>query len=153
MPFALFRRNTLTTHPPYHSTQPSEVPAAGHGGQEAPEGAAEHGAGVRGGAGGRWGGEPFHIPILAAPIVAAAGGRRRGGRGARGGRGGRSGRGGHINVDVCSSVKAAKYLFKYVYKGADRAMMQVEAGQGPAELQDHRALGAAEASWRMFSVV
>jgi len=118
MPFVLFRRNTLTTHPPYHSTQPSEVPVAGHGGQEASEGAAGHGAGVRGGAGGL---EPFHIPILAAPIVAAAGGRGRGGRGARGGRGGRSGRGGHINVEVCSSVKAAKYLFKYVYKGADRA--------------------------------
>jgi hypothetical protein len=99
------------------------------------------------------GGEPFHIRILAAPIVAAAGGRGRGGRGARGGRGGRSGRGGHINVEVCSSVKAAKYLFQYVYKGADHAMMRVEAGQGPAELQDHRALGAAEASWRMFAVV
>jgi len=74
--------------------------------------------------------------MLAATIVAAAGGR---GRGGRGGRSGRSGRGGHINVEVCSSVKAAKYLFKYVYKGGDRAMMRVEAGQGPAELQDHRA--------------
>jgi len=152
MPFALFRRNTLTTHPPYHSAQPPEVPAAGHGGREAPEGAAGHGAGVRGGAGGRGGGAPFHIPILAALIV-AAGGRGRGGRGGRGGHGGRSGRGGHINVEVCSSVKAAKYSFKHVYKGGDRAMMRVEAGQGPAELQDHRALGAAEASWRTFSVV
>jgi hypothetical protein len=37
----------------------------------------------------------------------------------------------HINVEVCSSVKAAKYLFKYVYKGGDRAMMRVDSA-GPA---------------------
>ena len=80
--FALFRRNTLTTHPPYHCPQPSEVPAAGHGGQEVPEGAVGHGASVRGGGGGRGGGEPFHTPKLAAPMVTAAGGRQ-GVRGAR----------------------------------------------------------------------
>jgi hypothetical protein len=27
----------------------------------------------------------------------------------------------HINVEVCSSIKAIKYLYKYVYKGPDRA--------------------------------
>ena len=27
-------------------------------------------------------------------------------------------------------MKAATYILKYVYKGGDRAMMRVEAGQG-----------------------
>jgi hypothetical protein len=32
----------------------------------------------------------------------------------------------HINVDICSSVKAVKYLYKYFYKRHDR--MNVEVG-------------------------
>ncbi|GJJ68098.1 ATP-dependent DNA helicase PIF1 [Entomortierella parvispora] len=31
----------------------------------------------------------------------------------------------HINVEVCSSVVAVKYLFKYVYKGHDKTTMNV----------------------------
>lgn len=31
----------------------------------------------------------------------------------------------HINVEVCSSVAAVKYLFKYVYKGRDKTRMAV----------------------------
>ena len=27
----------------------------------------------------------------------------------------------HINLDVCSTVTAVKYLYKYVYKGSDTA--------------------------------
>ena len=48
----------------------------------------------------------------------------------------------HINVEVCSSVAAVKYLYKYVYKGHDRAMVEVreavhaegnaQSGQGNA---------------------
>jgi len=36
----------------------------------------------------------------------------------------------HINVEVCSSIMAMKYLYKYVYKGHDRALevVQPEAG-------------------------
>ena len=33
----------------------------------------------------------------------------------------------HINVQVCVSVKSIKYLYKYVHKGSDRAMMRVGA--------------------------
>jgi hypothetical protein len=33
----------------------------------------------------------------------------------------------HINVEVCTSIQAVKYLFKYVYKGHDRAAVQVGA--------------------------
>lgn len=31
----------------------------------------------------------------------------------------------HINVDVCSPADAVKYLYKYVYRGADRAAVEV----------------------------
>jgi hypothetical protein len=40
----------------------------------------------------------------------------------------------HINVEVCSSITTVKYLYKYVYKGHDRALavVQPEAGALPA---------------------
>jgi hypothetical protein len=31
----------------------------------------------------------------------------------------------HINVEVCNSITAVKYLYKYVYKGHDRALAMV----------------------------
>jgi hypothetical protein len=41
----------------------------------------------------------------------------------------------HINVEVYSSITAVKYLYKYVYKGHDRALavVQPEAGVLSAE--------------------
>ncbi|XP_048565321.1 uncharacterized protein LOC125545433 [Triticum urartu] len=33
----------------------------------------------------------------------------------------------HINVEACSSIKAVKYLFKYIYKGHDRASFSVDS--------------------------
>ena len=35
----------------------------------------------------------------------------------------------NINVEICVSSKATKYLYKYVHKGGDRAMMWVDDGQ------------------------
>jgi hypothetical protein len=31
-----------------------------------------------------------------------------------------------MNVEACSSIKAVKYLFKYIYKGHDRASFSVD---------------------------
>jgi hypothetical protein len=31
----------------------------------------------------------------------------------------------HINVEACGSIKAVKYLFKYIYKGHDRVVVAV----------------------------
>ena len=81
----------------------------------------------------------------------------------------------HINVEVASSIKAVKYLYKYVYKGHDRVTMGVTtiAAPGPAaagapavavavdgagieaqdEIQqyvDARYVSASEACWRIF---
>ncbi len=36
----------------------------------------------------------------------------------------------HINVEVCTSVAAVKYLYKYIYKGHDRAQVDV----GPVDV-------------------
>ena len=30
----------------------------------------------------------------------------------------------HINVEICSTVSAVKYLYKYVYKGHDRVSVE-----------------------------
>ncbi len=40
----------------------------------------------------------------------------------------------HINVEICSIVTAVKYLYKYVYKGSDRAVVSVT----PVQDQDHQ---------------
>ena len=31
----------------------------------------------------------------------------------------------HINVEICVSVKACKYIFKYIYKNNDRASLRI----------------------------
>jgi len=43
----------------------------------------------------------------------------------------------HINVEVCTSVAVVKYLYKYVYKGHDRAQVDVVAPDGTARLAMH----------------
>ncbi|POM77405.1 Helitron helicase-like protein [Phytophthora palmivora] len=42
----------------------------------------------------------------------------------------------HINVEVCATSKAVKYIYKYVYKGADMTMVTIEGEiQGHSNLQ------------------
>merc|ERR1712020_346428 len=54
----------------------------------------------------------------------------------------------HINLEICVSAKATKYLYKYVHKGGDRAMMRVDDNvkEQPVnkikEFQDVRQFGA-----------
>ncbi|XP_068478881.1 uncharacterized protein [Phaseolus vulgaris] len=43
----------------------------------------------------------------------------------------------HINVEVCSSIKSIKYLYKYVYKGPDRVAMEVHRGSIVDEVQQY----------------
>ena len=57
----------------------------------------------------------------------------------------------HINVEVCASIRAVKYIHKYIYKGHDRTTIQF--GREPDEIKryvDARYIGAPEAAWRLF---
>ncbi len=63
----------------------------------------------------------------------------------------------HINVEVCSSITAVKYICQYVHKGDTRAIVSVSAGDGTNQVedevrqyQDGRYIGASEASWRIL---
>ena len=59
----------------------------------------------------------------------------------------------HMNVEACSSIKACKYLFKYVYKGHDRASFSVEPARVINEIhryRDARYISPPEAVYRIF---
>jgi hypothetical protein len=63
----------------------------------------------------------------------------------------------HINIEVCSSIKVVKNLFKYIYKGHDRAYFVTEAAENNAvideihEHRDARFISPPEAIWRIYS--
>jgi hypothetical protein len=56
----------------------------------------------------------------------------------------------HINIERCTSPKAAKYLYKYITKGSDRAMVSTEVEGQPrdeiADYEDLRSVGSSEAA-------
>ncbi|MCO5605294.1 hypothetical protein L7F22_059476 [Adiantum nelumboides] len=65
----------------------------------------------------------------------------------------------HINVEVCSTIQAIKYVYKYIYKGHDRATVRFHAAQDDGQRQhvdeidmylDGRYVSASEACWRIF---
>jgi len=62
----------------------------------------------------------------------------------------------HINVEVCSSIKAVKYLYKYIYKGHDRASFSIDQPDADGNIDeikryvDARWATPPEAMWRIF---
>jgi hypothetical protein len=68
----------------------------------------------------------------------------------------------HINVVVCNNIRAVKYLFKYVYKGHDRATIEISCQSDNAtegnvvdtneikKYLDYRYVSAWEAVWHIF---
>ncbi|XP_028551783.1 uncharacterized protein LOC114579918 [Dendrobium catenatum] len=62
----------------------------------------------------------------------------------------------HINVEICSGIKAVKYIYKYIYKGHDKisvSFSQQNAQNNFDEIQhyqDGRWVSAQEALWRIF---
>ena len=56
----------------------------------------------------------------------------------------------HINVEVVTSVKSLKYLFKCTFKGHDRAALELHQGDEVATHVDARYVGPAEGCWRIF---
>jgi len=57
----------------------------------------------------------------------------------------------HINVESIASIKAIKYIYKYVYKGHDRTTMQFGTCQDEAQLYlDARYLSGCESGWHIY---
>ena len=63
----------------------------------------------------------------------------------------------HINVEICSSVRAIKYIYKYIYKGSDRARIALCDTLAEGEQVDEilvfltaRFISPPEARWRIF---
>ena len=68
----------------------------------------------------------------------------------------------HINVEICSTVRAVSYIYKYIYKGPDRAIFEFIKEQEAAKEKDDqpydetkkhingRYIGVTEACWRLL---
>ena len=67
----------------------------------------------------------------------------------------------HINVEVCSSIKCAKYLYTYVFKGHDRVSASINQARANMDGQplvineikqyrDGRCITAIEAIYRLY---
>ena len=59
----------------------------------------------------------------------------------------------HINVEACMSVKAVKYLYKYIYKGHNCANILINEQINHDEVNtflDCGYVSAPEALWRVF---
>ncbi|GKD56607.1 helicase-like protein [Tanacetum coccineum] len=61
----------------------------------------------------------------------------------------------HINVEVCSSIKLVKYVFKYIYKGHDKQVVNVDKDGEQVvneikRFQDARYVSPPEAMWRIY---
>ena len=52
-------------------------------------------------------------------------------------------------MEICTSIKAVKYLYKYTYKGPDRACIEKVVNE-VTDFLDARYLTAPEACWRIF---
>ncbi|XP_024882171.1 uncharacterized protein LOC112461236, partial [Temnothorax curvispinosus] len=63
----------------------------------------------------------------------------------------------HTNLEICSSVKSVKYLYKYIHKGFDCAAIEVQARDGTKLIKidevksfmDARYVSTPEAMWRL----
>ncbi|KMS98139.1 hypothetical protein BVRB_4g095260 [Beta vulgaris subsp. vulgaris] len=56
----------------------------------------------------------------------------------------------HVNLEICSSIKCVKYLYKYIHKGSDRVSMEVKNGDEIAQYVDARWICAPEAFWKIY---
>ncbi len=51
----------------------------------------------------------------------------------------------HINVEVCTTIKAVKYIHKYIYKGHDKITLQIHKTNEITRYITCRYIGPAQA--------
>jgi PIF1-like helicase/Helitron helicase-like domain at N-terminus len=60
----------------------------------------------------------------------------------------------HINVEICATVSAVKYIHKYIFKGGDRAQVSLAEGNNDIDETSNylegRYITPPEACWRLF---
>ena len=56
----------------------------------------------------------------------------------------------HINVEVVYSTKCVKYLYKYLTKGQDRVIIELNPQDEVEQYQNARYISASEAFWRIY---
>jgi hypothetical protein len=56
----------------------------------------------------------------------------------------------HINVEVCGTIRAIRYIHKYIYKGSDRATMELDSMDEIKQYVNCRYLGSSEGIWRLY---
>lgn len=54
----------------------------------------------------------------------------------------------HVNIELCSSVKAIQYICNYINKGSDQATFSVESRDEIQNFQNSRYISSSEAVWR-----
>ena len=59
----------------------------------------------------------------------------------------------HINVEICASIEAVKYIHKYIYKGYDKTTLEIYQGQDQQrdeikEYLDARYISAIQSYWQ-----
>jgi hypothetical protein len=59
----------------------------------------------------------------------------------------------HINLEVCALIKSVKYIHKYIYKGPDRATLEMRGAVDEVKCYlDSRYISSIEAMWRIFEL-
>lgn len=59
----------------------------------------------------------------------------------------------HINVEICASVHAVKYITKYIYKGPDRTTMKLDSNRGEVKAEERhleRRARSIELRWQVI---
>ena len=57
----------------------------------------------------------------------------------------------HINLEICASIKSVKYIHKYIYKGPDRATLEMGGAVDEVKTYlDSRYISSVEAVWRIM---
>jgi hypothetical protein len=56
----------------------------------------------------------------------------------------------HINVEVCTTVQAIKYIYKYVYKGRNKATLEIANTDEIKRYMTYRYISPSQAVWGLL---